>query len=61
MKNKFIDIKFILIIFSVYAVVQLTSGLKLNNWFMTELLRLLLCISVGVIVSIILNTLFKKK
>ncbi|PQQ47591.1 hypothetical protein C6A34_11995 (plasmid) [Bacillus thuringiensis] len=61
MKNKFIDIKFILIIFSVYAVIQLTSGLKLNNWFMTELLRLLLCISVGVIVSIILNTLFKKK
>ncbi|HDR6822700.1 TPA: hypothetical protein QCV77_006350 [Bacillus thuringiensis] len=61
MKNKFIDIKFILVIFSVYAAIQLTSGLKLNNWFATELLRFLLCISVGVIVSIILNTLFKNK
>ncbi|MFD3449689.1 hypothetical protein ACFDTO_34510 [Microbacteriaceae bacterium 4G12] len=56
-----IDIKFVLVIFSVYAAVQSTSGLKLNNWLVTELLRMLLCLSVGMIVSIILDTIFKKE
>lgn len=61
MKKKFIDIEFIIIIFSVYAAIQLTSNLTVINWFFTELIRLIICCGVGLLVIVILKSIFKSK
>lgn len=47
--------KNILVIFAVYAATQLTKSMDFHNWFITELIRGILCISIGLIVAMILN------
>ncbi|AYB41672.1 hypothetical protein D5F52_26300 (plasmid) [Brevibacillus laterosporus] len=55
-------LKFILIIFSVYASMQMTKDMNIaDNWFNREPVRYLISFVVAVVVSILLNKIYKKK
>ncbi|MBA4534138.1 hypothetical protein [Brevibacillus halotolerans] len=55
-------LKFILTIFSVYATLQVTKEMNIaNNWFITEFIRFLIVLVVGIVVSILLSKIYKDK
>ncbi|CCF16097.1 hypothetical protein BLGI_4055 [Brevibacillus laterosporus GI-9] len=55
-------LKFILTIFSVYATLQVTKEINIaNNWFITEFIRFLIVLVVGIVVSILLSKIYKDK
>ncbi|TPG70516.1 hypothetical protein EEL32_11500 [Brevibacillus laterosporus] len=55
-------LKLVLIIFSVYATMQITQDMNIaDNWFIREPVRYLTSFVVAVIVSILLDKIYKKK
>ncbi|RAP25696.1 hypothetical protein C2W64_02408 [Brevibacillus laterosporus] len=55
-------LKLVLIIFSVYATMQITKDMNIaDNWFIREPVRYLTSFVVVVIVSILLDKIYKKK
>ncbi|MCR8965881.1 hypothetical protein O0550_22250 [Brevibacillus halotolerans] len=55
-------LKFILTIFSIYATLQVTKEMNIaNNWFITEFIRFLIVLVVGIVVSILLSKIYKDK
>ncbi|QOS97533.1 hypothetical protein JNUCC42_13110 [Brevibacterium sp. JNUCC-42] len=55
-------LKLVLIIFSVYATMQITKDMNIaDNWFIREPVRFLTSLVVAVIVSILLDKIYKKK
>lgn len=60
MSKKTLDI--VLSIFAVYATLQVTKDMSItHNWLLTEIIRLIICAIVVVIVTTILNLIFKNK
>ncbi|MCR8937883.1 hypothetical protein O0555_11040 [Brevibacillus laterosporus] len=55
-------LKFILTIFSVYATMQITKDMNIaDNWFIKEFVRCLTSLVVALVVTIILDKIYKKK
>ncbi|WPS85639.1 hypothetical protein SMD22_00840 (plasmid) [Brevibacillus halotolerans] len=55
-------LKLVLIIFSVYASMQITKDIHIaDNWFIREPVRYLITFVVAVLVSILLDKIYKKK
>ncbi|ERM18511.1 hypothetical protein [Brevibacillus laterosporus] len=55
-------LKLVLIIFSVYATMQITKDMNIaDNWFIREPVRYLISLVVTLFVSILLDKIYKKK
>ncbi|QDP39518.1 hypothetical protein FN924_04605 [Radiobacillus deserti] len=55
---KTIDLNLSSTILSVYVLLQITNGLNiLDNWFITELIRMIICLTVAMVISILLRKL----
>ncbi|AUM64482.1 hypothetical protein GOP56_00645 [Brevibacillus sp. 7WMA2] len=55
-------LKLVLIIFSVYATMQITKDMNIaDNWFIREPVRYLISFVVTLFVSILLDKIYKKK
>lgn len=54
-------LKLVLIIFSVYATMQITKDMNIADWFIREPVRYLTSFVVAMVVSILLDKIYKKK